>query len=313
MHSIGTWWLWLGFVIFILVVLTIDMFLLGRRKSHHVSVREALTWTVIWFSCAMLFSVFLWWYLSVTSNTAQASQKVLEFLTGYIIEESLSVDNMFVFLMIFNYFSVPQTLQRRVLSYGVIGAIVMRLVMILLGTWLISQLHWVLYLFGLFILITGIKMLFMRERNDLSNNFVLNWLHRHLRVTKTFHDEHFFIKQNLLWYATPLFLVLVLVEIGDLVFALDSIPAIFAITNDPFIIFTSNVFAILGLRALYFLLANMAVRFYLLKYGIAIILIFVGAKMLMQPWIAISTPIALTGVICILSTTVILSLLTRKG
>lgn len=313
MHSIGTPGLWLAFLIFVIFVLTIDIFILGKKKSHIVTTREALSWTIVWFTCAMLFMAMLWFYLHQAGDPVLANQKTLEFFTGYLIEETLSVDNMFVFLMIFNYFSVPPEYQRRVLLYGVLGAIVMRLVMILFGVWLISQLHWVLYLFGLFLVITGVKMLlFADDKKDLSDNIVLNWLRRHLRVTHQFHNEHFFIRQHLMWYATPLFLVLVMIELSDLIFALDSIPAIFAITSDPFIIFTSNIFAILGLRALYFLLAGMAARFHLLKYGIAIILVFIGGKMVLEKWLHMPIWVTLIVVVTILTTTVLLSLLPRK-
>lgn len=308
-HTISTWWMWLAFFIFVLTMLALDMVVFGGKKSHKVTTREALTWTAIWVSCALVFNVLFWWYLKTYHSLAIANQKALEFFTGYLIEESLSVDNMFVFLMIFNYFAVPPAYQRRVLLYGVIGAIVMRLLMILMGTWLVNELHWILYVFGFFILVTGIKMIFVAEnQKELGDNFIIKGMRRYLRVTDTFHDEHFFVKQNLLWYVTPLFLVLVSIEISDLIFALDSIPAIFAITNDPFIIFTSNIFAIMGLRALYFLLANMALRFYLLKYGIALILIFIGVKMLIAPWVVIPILVALSIVVTILATTVILSL-----
>lgn len=312
MHTIGTWWMWSGFFIFVILMLALDMYVFGGRKSHRVSAREALAWTLVWISCAMIFNFLLWWYLKNNYGLALANQKGLEFFTGYLIEESLSVDNMFVFLMIFSYFKVPREYQRRVLLYGVMGAIVLRLVVILLGTWLVSQLHWVLYLFGLFLVFTGIKMLlFSSDEKDLEQNILVMWLRNHIRLTDKYHDEHFFIKQNRNWYATPLFLVLVLIEFSDVIFALDSIPAIFAVTYDPFIVFTSNIFAILGLRALYFLLENMAARFYLLKYGIALMLSFIGVKMLIMPWVKIPTLIALSVVVAILATTVVLSLLIR--
>jgi len=313
LHSIGTWWLWVGFFIFILTMLAIDIFVLGGKKTHRVSTREALSWTLVWFSCAVMFGLLLWFYLSQTQTDAIAYQKALEFFTGYIIEESLSVDNMFVFIMIFHYFAVPKEYQRRVLLYGVLGAIIMRLVMILIGTVLVTKLHWILYVFGGFLVYTGIKMVLVsQEESSLENNPALMWLRRHMRITEKFHGEHFFVKHKLLWYATPLFLVLIMIEISDLIFALDSIPAIFAITKDPFIIFTSNIFAILGLRTLYFLLSNLAARFYLLKYGIALILVFIGVKMLIDPWFPIPILFALSVVITILATTAILSLIKRK-
>ncbi|HLB58250.1 MAG TPA: TerC/Alx family metal homeostasis membrane protein, partial [Gammaproteobacteria bacterium] len=210
----------------------------------------------------------------------------------------------------FTYFLVPAEYQRRVLLYGVLGAIVFRLLMILGGVWLVSQLHWILYVFGLFLVFTGAKMFFPeKEQKDLEKNPVLRWSRRFLRVTKEFHNEKFFIKKDTLYYVTPLFLVLILVEVSDLVFALDSIPAIFAVTNDVFIIFTSNIFAILGLRALYFLLVNAAERFHFLKYGIAVMLIFIGLKMLIESWIDIPILLALGILVLILGGTVMLSLL----
>jgi len=311
-HSIGTWWLWTVFFIFVLLVLAIDLFCLGNPKKQRVSTRESLSWLLLWFCCAMLFNFLIGWHVARVSGIQLAHQKALEFFTGYVIEESLSVDNMFAFLMIFNYFAVPHEYQRRVLLYGVLGAIIFRLFMILFGTWLVINLHWILYVFGLFLVITGIKMLFFaRDKNELKDNFILIWLQKHLRLTETFHEEKFFIKRRLLWYATPLFLVLVLIELSDVVFALDSIPAIFAVTQDPFIVFTSNIFAILGLRALYFSLAHLANRFYLLKYGVALILVFIGGKMLIEPWWKISIMIALSVVLTILGTTVFISLVSR--
>ncbi len=312
MHSVGLWWMWAGFFIFVATVLAVDTFLFSGKKTHTVSTREALSWTIVWVSCALIFNVLLWFYLNNTLGGAIAKQKALEFFTGYVIEESLSVDNMFVFLMIFAYFAVPPEYQRRVLLYGVWGAIILRLVIILGGTWLVSQAHWVLYLFGLFLVITGIKMLFFaKNKRDLEQNPLLRWLRNHIRLTEQFHAERFFIRRNRLWYATPLFLVLVLIEVSDLIFALDSIPSIFAVTQDPFIVVTSNIFAILGLRALFFLLANMEQRFYLLKYGIAILLTFVGIKMLIAPWVTIPIPGTLGIVITILVTTAILSMFVR--
>jgi tellurite resistance protein TerC len=314
MYSIGTGWMWAGFFIFVLFVLTIDMFFLGGKRSHRVTTKEALCWTGVWVSCALIFNFLLWLYLQHTESSALANEKALEFFTGYFLEESLSVDNMFVFLMIFQHFAVPAEYQRRVLLYGVLGAIVLRLIMIVSGTWLVSKFHWVLYLFGFFLLVTGIKMLFSAgEEKNLADNVLLNAIRRRLRVTEKFHNEKFFVRQHHYWYATPLFLVLIMIEISDLIFALDSIPAVFAVTNDPFIVFTSNIFAILGLRALYFLLAGMAARFYLLKYGIAIMLTWIGTKMLVAPWIDISILLTLSVVVAILGTTVVLSVLVKPG
>lgn len=308
-QSVGEWWMWAGFAALVLVMLALDMFVLGGRAAHKVSTREALGWSAAWVALALAFNTGLWWYLDGAVGREAANEKALEFLTGYLIEKALSVDNIFVFLMIFRYFAVPAEYQRRVLLYGVLGAIVLRAVMILAGVWIISLFHWVLYLFGLFLVITGVKMfLFAEHKPDLEANPVLRWMRGHLRITPGFQDERFFVVQQGVRYATPLFLVLALVEASDVVFALDSIPAIFAVTKDPFIVFTSNVFAVLGLRALYFLLADVAARFHLLKYGLALVLIFVGTKMLIVDWFKIPVGVALGVVAAIIATSVILSL-----
>jgi tellurite resistance protein TerC len=277
--------MWAGFIAFVLAMLALDLFVFGGRKAHRVSVKEAGSWVIAWICLALSFAGLLWWYLNDTQGAEIAQRKTLEFLAGYLIEQSLSVDNMFVFVMIFGYFAVPPELQRRVLLYGVLGAIVMRAGMILGGVWLVTQFSWLLYIFGAFLVVTGIKMIVFAEAEpDLDQNPLLRWLRSHLRITSTFHGEAFFVRQNGILWATPMFLVLVLIEASDVVFAVDSIPAIFAVTTDPFIVFTSNIFAIMGLRALYFLLADMADRFHLLKYGLAIVLVFIGGKMLAAPW-----------------------------
>jgi tellurite resistance protein TerC len=282
METIGSPWLWGSFAGIVLVMLAIDLFVVGGGKQHRVSMREAATWSVIWVSVSFLFAAGLWWHLDGSVGREMANEKSLEFITGYLIEKSLAVDNVFVWLMLFAFFGIPLELQKRVLIYGVLGAIVMRTVMIFAGAWLIAQFHWILYLFGAFLLATGIKMWwFANEQPDLENNPVLKWLRGHMKITQGLHDEKFFVRQDGVRYATPLFLALVLVEISDLIFAVDSIPAIFAITGDPFIVLTSNVFAILGLRAMYFLLADMAGRFSLLKYGLAAVLVFIGVKMVL--------------------------------
>lgn len=308
MYSTGKWWMWLGFIAFVVVVVTIDLFFIGRKKPQKVSAREALSWIVVWVSFAMLFNGLLWWYLSFTHGLIFANQKAMEFFSGYLIEQSLSVDNMFAFIMIFNYFAVPPEYQRRVLVYGVLSAVVLRFFIILGGTWLVRELHWILTLFGAFLVFTGFKMLSSsKEEGGLDNNALLIWLRQHIRLTDKFENEHFFIQKNKLWYGTSLLLVLIFIELSDLVFALDSIPAIFAITDDAFIIFTSNIFAILGLRALYFLLSNLAEQFHLLRYGIAIMLVFIGAKMLLAHWIEIPILWALSILVAILGTTMLLS------
>ena len=307
--------MWAGFILFVLAMLALDLFVFGGRSAHRVSVKEALAWVLVWVSLAMVFAALLWWYLNGTQGAEVAQRKTLEFLAGYLIEQSLSVDNMFVFVMIFSYFAVPPELQRRVLLYGVLGAIVMRAGMILAGVWLVSEFAWILYVFGAFLLITGVKMLiFADQEPDLEKNPLLRWLRNHQRITASFHAEKFFVRQNGVLWATPMFLVLVLIEASDLVFAVDSIPAIFAVTTDPFIVFTSNIFAIMGLRALYFLLADMADRFHLLKYGLAIVLVFIGGKMLAMPWfhLPIQWSLAIVGSIILVSVALSLVLSRNK-
>jgi tellurite resistance protein TerC len=309
MYSTGQWWMWLSFMVFVVAVIAIDIFLLKQRASHKMTVREAGFWVMLWFLFAMLFNALLGWYLFKTQGSAIAVQKAMEFFSGYLIELSLSVDNMFVFIMIFSYFAVPPRYQRRVLLYGVLSAIVLRFLMIVGGTWLVREVHGILYLFGAFLIFTGIKMLLpQKEEASLDDNRLLIWLRQHMRLTKEFANEHFFVKKNSLWYATPLFLTLVFIELSDVIFALDSIPAIFAVTNDTFIIFTSNMFAIMGLRAMYFLLSNMAEKFHLLRYGIALMLTFVGVKMLLAYWVKIPITFVLGILIAILGTTIFLSM-----
>ena len=242
-----------------------------------------------------------------------ANEKALQYITGYLIEKSLAVDNVFVWLILFSFFAIPLEMQKRVLILGVLGAIVMRTVMIFAGVWLITQFHWLLYVFGAFLLITGVKMwLFAEQKPDLNNNPVINWIKRHIKVTSELHGERFFVMKEEAgkWvrYATPLLLVLVLVELTDLIFAVDSIPAIFAITTDPFIVLTSNIFAILGLRAMYFLLADVADRFSLLKYGLAIVLMFIGVKMMLIDLIKIPVLVSLSVVAAIIAVSIALSL-----
>ncbi len=307
--TIGQPWMWAVFITFVLVMLVIDLFLVGGNKAHRVSFKEAAAWSVVWFGLAMLFNLGLWWYLKGSYGSEIADTKALEFLTGYLIEKSLAVDNIFVFLMIFSFFAVPAEYQRRVLIYGVIGAIVMRAIMILAGAWLIQEFHWILYLFGAFLVITGIKMLIFAESEpDLSKNPLLNWIKGHMRLTPDYRGEKFWVMENGVRMFTPLFLVLIMIELSDLVFAVDSIPAIFAITTDPFIVFTSNIFAILGLRAMYFMLAGLADRFHLLKYGLALVLVFVGVKMLIVDFYKIPIGLSLGVVGLIIATFMFASL-----
>ena len=314
-ESFATGPMWAGFIAFVLAMLALDLFVLGGNKAHRVSVKEAASWVVAWVMLALAFGALLWWYLDGTAGRDMANRKTLEFVTGYLIEQSLSVDNMFVFVMIFTYFAVPPELQRRVLLYGVLGAIIMRAGMILAGVWLVSEFAWVLYVFGAFLVLTGVKMLvFAEHQPDLEKNPLLRWLRGHMRITPGFHGEKFFVRSNGLRYATPMFLVLMMIEASDLVFAVDSIPAIFAVTTDPFIVFTSNIFAIMGLRAMYFRLADMADRFHLLKYGLALVLVFIGGKMLVAPWIhmPVQWSLAIVGSIILVSVILSLKLSDRK-
>ena len=308
-ESLATGPMWIGFIVFVLIVLALDLFVLGGNKAHRVSVKEAAGWTVIWISLATSFGALLWWHLDAEVGREIANRKALEFFTGYLIEQALSVDNMFVFVVIFAYFGVPPELQRRVLLYGVLGAIAMRAVMIMGGVWLVSEFRWMLYVFGIFLVVTGIKMLVLVDHKpDLEKNPLLRWLRSHLRITPGFHGQDFFVHIDGLRYATPMFLVLVMIEASDLVFAVDSIPAIFAVTTDPFIVFTSNIFAIMGLRALYFLLTDMAERFHLLRYGLALVLVFIGAKMLLMPWFHMPVQWSLSIVALIVLASVFLSI-----
>jgi len=301
--------MWAAFAGFILVMLAADLFLFGGDQAHRVSIGEAAIWSVVWFLLAMLFNLGLWWCLKGTYGAEVAAVKAEEFLTGYLIEKSLAVDNIFIFLMIFTFFAVPEEYQRRVLIYGVIGAIVLRAIMILAGAWLVREFHWILYLFGAFLVFTGFKMLLFAEADpDLGKNPLLNWVKRHLRLTPDYRGEKFWVTENGVRMFTPLFLVLVMIEFTDLIFAVDSIPAIFAITTDPFIVFTSNIFAILGLRAMYFMLADLAGRFHLLKYGLAMVLVFVGTKMLIVDIYKIPIELSLGIVAITIATSVLASL-----
>ena len=313
LQTIATWWMWAGFGVFVIAMLAMDLLLLGKKGAHKVGAKEALIWSLIWFTMAILFGAGLWAWLDHSVGRAVADTKVMEYLTGYLLEKTLAMDNIFVFVMIFSYFAVPLQYQKRVLVYGVLGAIILRAVMIGLGAWLIAQFHWVLYIFGAFLLITGIKMLiFADSEPNLAKNPLLKWLKNHIRVTDEYHGDKFWVNIKGVRWFTPMFLVLVLIEFSDVIFAMDSIPAIFAITSDPFIVFTSNIFAILGLRALYFLLADMAERFHLLKYGLAIVLVFVGVKMLIVEWYKIPVAISLAVVVTLLGTSIFLSLVATR-
>ncbi|EHK7902058.1 TPA: TerC family membrane protein Alx [Escherichia coli] len=308
MNTVGTPLLWGGFAVVVVIMLAIDLLLQGRRGAHAMTMKQAAAWSLVWVTLSLLFNAAFWWYLAQTQGREVAAPQALAFLTGYLIEKSLAVDNVFVWLMLFSYFSVPAALQRRVLVYGVLGAIVLRTIMIFTGSWLISQFDWILYIFGAFLLFTGVKMALAHEdESGIGDKPLVRWLRGHLRMTDTIDNEHFFVRKNGLLYATPLMLVLILVELSDVIFAVDSIPAIFAVTTDPFIVLTSNLFAILGLRAMYFLLAGVAERFSMLKYGLAVILVFIGIKMLIVDFYHIPIAVSLGVVFGILVMTFIIN------
>ncbi|WP_063654236.1 TerC family protein [Candidatus Arsenophonus triatominarum] len=313
MHSVGTPVLWAIFTVVIAIMLLIDISLQGKHPGREITVRQAVVWSFIWISLALLFALGLWFYFKQTTSLTIANRQTMAFLTGYLLEKALAVDNVFVWLMLFNYFSIPVNLQRRVLIYGILGAIVLRTIMIFTGSWLVSQFHWVLYLFGIFLLFTGIKMFFVKENDQsIDKKPLVKWVGSHLRMTNTLHGERFFIRQQGILFATPLIMVLILVEISDIIFAVDSIPAIFAVTTDPFIVLTSNLFAILGLRAMYFVLSGIAEKFSMLKYGLSIILIFIGIKMLLMDIFYIPTAISLSIVAGILTLTIFINHIVNK-
>ncbi|MDQ3995616.1 MAG: TerC family protein [Gemmatimonadota bacterium] len=297
-------WLWLGFIAFILAMLALDLGVF-HRKAHAVRPKEAGLWVAVWVSLSFLFALGLYFYRDATT--------ALTFLTGYIIEESLSVDNIFVMVLIFNYFSVPSEFQHRVLFWGILGALIMRGLFIAVGALLVSRFEWVLYVFGAMLVITGIRMAFKGDEEfDAEQNRVVRFVRRFVPMTAGYRGPHFFTIENGRRVATPLLLVLVLVEFTDLMFAIDSIPAIFAVTTDPFLVFTSNIFAILGLRSMYFLLAAVVHRFHLLKYGLAIILVFVGAKMLLEEFVHVPILLSLGVIVGVLASSIGASLIWPK-
>lgn len=313
MNTVGTPLLWGGFAVVVTIMLAIDLLLQGRRGAHAMTMKQAAAWSLVWVTLSLLFNAAFWWYLVQTEGRAVADPQALAFLTGYLIEKSLAVDNVFVWLMLFSYFSVPAALQRRVLVYGVLGAIVLRTIMIFTGSWLISQFDWILYIFGAFLLFTGVKMALAKEDDSgIGDKPLVRWIRNHLRMTDKIEGERFFTRKNGVIYATPLLLVLILVELSDVIFAVDSIPAIFAVTTDPFIVLTSNLFAILGLRAMYFLLAGVAERFSMLKYGLSVILVFIGIKMLIVDFYHIPIGISLGVVGGILVLTLLINAWVNK-
>ena len=301
--------MWAGFAVFVVVAIAIDLLVMERQGAHKVTMGEALRWSILWFSLAFVFVAILWWYLDGTQGRTVANTVSMQFITGYLVEKSLSVDNIFVFLMLFSYFAVPPQYQKRALVIGIIGAIVLRTLLILVGAWLLATFHWLLYVFGAFLVITGVKMWFAAgQEPDITTNPVLKLLKKRIRITNHFDGEKLSTMVDGVKHYTPLFAVLVLIGTTDVIFAVDSIPAIFAITSDPFIVLTANIFAILGLRALYFLLADLANRFHLLAYGLALVLVFIGAKMLMIDFYKIPIGYALLVTASLIAGSIILSL-----
>ncbi len=298
-------WLWVGFNVFVLAMLALDLGVF-HRKAHVVTFKESMTWTAVWVTLSLLFNLGIWHYMG--------PQKGLEFFTGYVIEKSLSVDNVFVFALLFSYFSVPLLYQHKVLFWGILGALVMRAIMIFLGAALIAKFAWIIYVFGAFLILTGIKMIVKREEEiHPERNPLVRWFKKLMPVTNDYRGDRFFVRENGILMATPLFIVLLMVEFSDVIFAVDSIPAIFAVTKDPFIVYTSNVFAILGLRSLYFALAGVMDKFHYLKIGLGVVLTFVGVKMLLghTPW-KIDTIVSLCVIVGVLAISIIVSLLWPK-
>jgi len=310
MHTIATPWMWAVFTLVVIAALAVDLFMMRSKGPHKVGTGEALKWSAGWVALAMLFNVALWWYLRDKIGEAEAKHVALEFFTGYLVEKALAMDNIFVFLMLFGYFAVPPVQQQRALIYGIIGAIILRAILIFVGAALIQQFHWILYVFGAFLVFTGVKMLWgAGEEPEIGQNPVLGWIRKHFPITTEYHDTAFVVREHGTRWYTPLFVVVIMIGITDVIFAVDSIPAIFAITDDPFIVLTSNVFAVLGLRALFFLLAGMADKFHLLAYGLAVVLIFIGGKMLVADVWHVPIGAALGLVALAIGTSMVLSLI----
>ena len=309
METIGSPFLWLVFAGVVVAALLADLVLMRHGGPHKVSFREAAWWSVGWVALALVFNAWLWWHAGERFGAEEGSRIGMEFLTGYLVEKALAVDNIFVFLMIFSYFAVPEMQRQRVLVIGIIGAIVLRAVLIFAGALLLARFHWILYVFGAFLLVTGAKM--WRAAGDTPNletNPVLRWLTANVPFVRRYHGSALWIGQGSRRKYTPLFIVIAMIGITDVIFAVDSIPAIFAITSDPFIVLTSNVFAVLGLRAMFFLLQGMADRFHLLPYGLALVLVFIGMKMLLIDLYKIPILVSLGVVAAIIATTVVMSL-----
>ena len=307
-------WMWLGFIAIVIVLLVLDLGVL-HRKTREIGVRESLVMSAFYIALGLAFGGWVWWYMGETAG--------LQYVTGFVVEKSLAMDNVFVIAMIFAYFAVPRIYQHRVLFWGILGVIVLRAIMIGLGATIVQQWSWVLYIFALFLIFTGVKMWIMAEKTyDVGNAPVLKWMRRRFNVTEELHGEKFWVKQpdprtgKLTWFMTPLFLALIMVEVVDLVFAVDSVPAIFAITTDPFIVYTSNIFAILGLRALYFALAALVHRFHYLKYALAMLLVFIGSKIFVADLMGIGKippAVSLSVTFVILAVGVVFSLWKTRG
>jgi tellurite resistance protein TerC len=304
MHHETSLTIWISFVVFILLVLLLDLGVF-HKKSHTVGFKESMTWSGIWIAMAMAFSVIIYFW--------RGEEDFHLFLTGYIIEKSLSVDNLFVFLLIFGYFKIPNQYQHKVLFYGILGALVMRAFFIWAGIAMLEKFSWMIYIFGGFLIFSGFKMLMPHsDEHDLEKSWVIRWTKKIFPTSPHFHDDKFFVKLDGAWLITPLFITLVFVEFSDLVFAVDSIPAIIGITNDPFLVFTSNVFAILGLRSLYFALKGFADIFHYLKYGLAFILMFIGFKMLIMHWYHVPVILTMAVIFLILFASVVVSIVSNK-
>ena len=307
-------WLWIGFNVFVLAMLALDLGVF-HRKSHAVSGKEALTWSLVWISLSLVFNAVIYfnWDVMAPNSTYTNREAALAFFTGYLIEKSLSVDNIFVFILIFSFFAVPAAYQHRVLFWGILGALIMRGTLIAVGAALLHEFHWIIYIFGAFLIFTGIRMSWHHEENvQPDKNPVVKFFRRFMPVTETFEGDQFFVRRAGKLFATTLFLILLVVESTDLIFAVDSIPAIFAVTQDPFIVYTSNVFAILGLRALYFLLANVMDKFRYLKFGLSAVLVFIGVKMVIVDFYKIPIGISLGVVAGILTLSILASLWKAK-
>ncbi|QOW47767.1 MULTISPECIES: TerC family protein [Acinetobacter] len=314
MESIGNLWLYFAFFAIVAVMLLIDFLGFKQKEGQEVKVKTAAYWSIAWVTVATLFGGGLWLYLQQTAGVTIANTKTMEYFAGYLLEKSLAIDNVFVWMMIFAAFAIPPALQRKLLLYGVLGAIVLRTIFIFIGAWFVQEFSWILYIFGAFLVYTGFKLLKGQDEEDsnIEDMAILKWLRKHMRIMPNLEGGKFFVRQNGVLWATPLFLVLILVEASDVIFAVDSIPAIFAVTTDPFIVLTANLMAILGLRAMFFLLSGAAAKMHYLPYGLGIILVFIGFKMLMLDVFHMPIWISLGFIVIVLAITAWLSILYNK-